>query len=633
MSLLKKLMFIVGADTKKADKKFQGIDNQAKGLATSFKKVGVAIGGAFAVQQIASFGKELIDLYQNQLIAETKISQAIKSTGGSAKLSAQQIKDMASNLQELTGYGDEQILQDVSAQLLTFTNVAGESFRRASALALDLATVIGTDLRSQTIQLGKVLNDPVKNMGALSRAGIQFSKETEKQIKLLASSNQLFKAQTIILDEIEKQYGGQAKAVADSLGGLKQAKADWGDLLEIWGEKLIPVVTEGVRILRTFTEFFSPAEVSKMQKLREENENQLGTFIQLTTQYEILREKTKLTKDEQKLLSDTTKNLNENYGKFLENTNLSTDSLENVKTAFAGARQELEKYMQGRIKQAIVEERLQKIQEIGQKLAESKLNVIRQQAIDERARQTLTFLGSKYETLDQVNEAIRRAGSSEYMKVYLDTLRQQKLALQDEVHAIEEASSDLFDALTKYSPDDPNASGSGGKSGMKIKLLIPKENSVKLKKQLAKIQNDSSNQISKRIANDIQNDLAKVQEYNDALIYSMADTMNEAFGSAWESIFGKANTLLGKFMQNLLSRISNIAFDRLATNIVSTFLPGFGNLFGLFGSPLTAGGGAGTITADRTQKIVIEISGQKFEKAVTKTLPPALNRVQRLRLA
>lgn len=153
-------------------------------------------------------------------------------------------------MQGKTIFGDERILNDATAQLLTFTNIAGENFKRTQAVALDLSTVLDGDLKSASIQLGKALNDLVKNLTALSRAGIQFSKEQTATIKTLAETNRLAEAQSQILDELERQYGGQAAAAAQvGLGPIQQLKNAWGDFLEQIGAAIMPFATKVSRAL------------------------------------------------------------------------------------------------------------------------------------------------------------------------------------------------------------------------------------------------------------------------------------------------------------------------------------------------------------------------------------------------
>lgn len=227
-----------------------GLQSQARKTSSIFQNSFAKItAGALALAGVFRGVQKSVQAAFEQRVAEAKITQAIKSTGQAAGLTTKEIIELSKELQNLTGVGDEIQLQQVFAQLLTFTNIAGDNFRRTSKVALDLATVLEGDLRSASIQLGKALNDPVANLGALSRSGIQFSKEQKKVIKDLAESNRLAEAQALILDELEKQYGGQAKAAADAAGGYKQFNAALGDTVELIGEEIIPVLGPFAKLL------------------------------------------------------------------------------------------------------------------------------------------------------------------------------------------------------------------------------------------------------------------------------------------------------------------------------------------------------------------------------------------------
>jgi hypothetical protein len=167
--------------------------------------------------------------------AEAKLAAVVNATGQAAGFSAAEMIKMAGELQKVTTVGDETIIAG-QAILATFKGIRGEAFERTTAAALDMSEVMGQDLNSTIVQLGKALNDPVANLGALGRAGVQFSDEQTELIKNLAASGQLFEAQAIILDEIESQFGGAATAVRDTYGGaLTAANNAWGDLLESIG--------------------------------------------------------------------------------------------------------------------------------------------------------------------------------------------------------------------------------------------------------------------------------------------------------------------------------------------------------------------------------------------------------------
>ena len=252
------------------DKQFQSSLRKAtrrmKKFGTSMKRTGQTLSRNLTLPLLA-FGAASIAAFDKQAKAIAQVEAGIKSTGGAAGFTSKQLQKMASELQGKTLFGDEVILKDATSQLLTFTNIAGEQFARTQVAALNLATRLDGDLKSASIQLGKALNDPIANLSALSRSGIQFSVEQKKVIKELAETNRLAEAQTIILDELEKQYGGAAEAAAQAgAGGLKQLQNQFGDLMEEIGGLLLPIVIDLGNQFKTLLEGFknlSP-EVKKM---------------------------------------------------------------------------------------------------------------------------------------------------------------------------------------------------------------------------------------------------------------------------------------------------------------------------------------------------------------------------------
>ena len=232
-----------GKGIDKLSKKSSGLKSVFGGAASAFKKIFAVAVIAKAIQGLSSLVKSSVNLADVQLKSEQKIRQSIVSTNNAAKLSFRELTEEASRLQEETLFGDEQILNGVTAQLLTFTNIAGDNFKRTQQVALDLATVLDGDLQSASIQLGKALNDPVANLSALSRSGIQFSAGQKAVIKDLAQTNRLSEAQSVILKELERQYGGQAKAAAEAgAGPLTQYRNALGDLQEQIGKRVLPLI-------------------------------------------------------------------------------------------------------------------------------------------------------------------------------------------------------------------------------------------------------------------------------------------------------------------------------------------------------------------------------------------------------
>lgn len=238
------LLIVIGANSyefKQVTKQVEiGMDDLSRKLTNFGKNMSLAV-----TAPLTAIGAVALRNADIQERAEAKVQQAILQTGGAAKLTFEELTSYASELQGRSIFGDEQILNDVTGKLLTFTNIAGDNFKKAQQAALDMATVLDQDVKGIVTQLGKALNDPVKNLSALSRMGIQFSKEQETVIRKFAETNQLAEAQAIILDTLASRYGGQAEAASKvGLGALKQLKNAWGDFLEQIGSTMMPVVAK-----------------------------------------------------------------------------------------------------------------------------------------------------------------------------------------------------------------------------------------------------------------------------------------------------------------------------------------------------------------------------------------------------
>lgn len=242
------------------------IDGLKKGLKASeralkrtsrkFQELGTSMSTAISLPVAAIIGKS-VQAFDKQAQAIAQVEAGLKSTNGVAGHTIETLKDMASGLQEITTYGDEDILSSVTAQLLTFTNVTNEQFPRAQKAILDLSARLGTDLKSAALQVGKALNEPVLGVTALARSGIQFSESQKKLIKSLVETNRTAEAQSIILKELENQFGGSAEAAAKAgLGPIKQFQNSLGDMMETVGQAVLPGLTDMVKRLHNIFKRF-----------------------------------------------------------------------------------------------------------------------------------------------------------------------------------------------------------------------------------------------------------------------------------------------------------------------------------------------------------------------------------------
>jgi len=167
--------------------------------------------------------------------ATANLNAVLRATGGTVGFTADELSDMADELEQATLFDGEQIKQ-AEAVMLTFRQVQGDTFREAIGLATDLAALMGGDLQGAVLQLGKALEDPVEGISALRRSGISFSESQRDLIKSLVETGDQAQAMRIILDGVAGQIGGVAKEQVTGLtGALNELDDVYGDILKAFG--------------------------------------------------------------------------------------------------------------------------------------------------------------------------------------------------------------------------------------------------------------------------------------------------------------------------------------------------------------------------------------------------------------
>jgi hypothetical protein len=223
-----------------------------KGVGTAVNNIkrlglvaGVAVAGALTGAVVSGI-RSLEDLQRTT--AQT--AAVIASTGGKAGVSARQVREYAESLENVSTV-DDKVIQDGENMLLTFTGIGKDVFPRATKAMLNMAVAMAggnveqVDLKASAIQLGKALNDPVKGMTALRKVGVAFTEDQQKQIKALVKSGDVLGAQTIILKELETEFGNAAKAAGTGPGAAWRRLQGVGeDLSQSLARGLLPVLTK-----------------------------------------------------------------------------------------------------------------------------------------------------------------------------------------------------------------------------------------------------------------------------------------------------------------------------------------------------------------------------------------------------
>ncbi len=231
-----------------------GMVSKAGGMMGSAIKTVAGIAAGVGVAGFLALGKAIFDgvgdaREAQQLLAQT--NAVIESTGSAAGRSATQITDLATALSASAGkslFGDSDV-QAAENLLLTFTNIKGAVFDAATAISVDMAQALGGAPKDQAIALGKALNDPIKGITALSRVGVTFTEEQKATVATMVEMGDVAGAQTIILNELNKEFGGSAAAAAEADGGWAQFKDTMGELAESVGAMLLPLLNELVGML------------------------------------------------------------------------------------------------------------------------------------------------------------------------------------------------------------------------------------------------------------------------------------------------------------------------------------------------------------------------------------------------
>jgi cell wall-associated NlpC family hydrolase len=224
------------------------------------------IGGLFAVLRTGS--REMVE--SQKVTAQTEA--VLKSTGGVANATKKQIEGLADALMRKTGVDDENI-QAGENWLLTFRKVRNEAgrgndiFTQATKTTLDLAAAqaaskgTAIDMATASTLMGKALNDPIRGVTALNRAGVTFTKAQRDQIKALVDSGKTLEAQKLILREVRTQVEGSAEAYGKTLPGrlgiLRESFANLsGELIG----RLAPALTTAATTLTGWINWLATSE-------------------------------------------------------------------------------------------------------------------------------------------------------------------------------------------------------------------------------------------------------------------------------------------------------------------------------------------------------------------------------------
>lgn len=228
---------------------FQSAENSVGGLGQTLGNFGNIVTGInsaielmgkawdFAVDTIKPF----IDAAAESEVVVTKLETVLNSTGGAIELTSEQLQQMATEMQNLSGFSDEAELSAMT-MLMRFENL-NDIFPAALQITNDLARALGMDLTTAAQTVGKALDDPEAGIGRLNTAFKLFNATEMENIKTMAAHGDVAGAQAIIMERLMEKVGGAAEAYGKTFSGsLDVAREKLDNVREIIGGAMLPIL-------------------------------------------------------------------------------------------------------------------------------------------------------------------------------------------------------------------------------------------------------------------------------------------------------------------------------------------------------------------------------------------------------
>lgn len=199
---------------------------------------GLAKIAAAGFAAVVAGGTAAVAAYREQELASNQLKQAMINQGVFSVELQEKYEAQATALQKVTTFGDEAIIS-AQAQIQSYIGQQ-EVTEDLTKAVLDFSQAQGIDLKSAADLVGKSIGSTTN---ALGRYGIQIDSSATSAEKL-----------TQVTQALNNRFGGQAEAAAKGLGSLIQLKNAMGDIFEVAGQSLAPIITLVAKELTSLAE-------------------------------------------------------------------------------------------------------------------------------------------------------------------------------------------------------------------------------------------------------------------------------------------------------------------------------------------------------------------------------------------
>lgn len=244
---------------KSVEKATLSVSRSVNGIGATIVKVNQAVqlfGGI--IRGVSSAVGSFIDAAARQEDAVNNLNAALATSGEFSEGASQELQDFASALQQVTRFGDEAILEQLS--LAKSFGATNEQAKQVTQASIELAAATGKSLTEANRQVAKTLGGFAGELGEVNPA-----------IKALTSEQlRAGEAARVLLE----QFGGTAQAQLNTFSGaVAQLSNTFGDFQETIGQFITqnPIVIALIREINK--------AIKDLDNSIKENEQSIVSFI------------------------------------------------------------------------------------------------------------------------------------------------------------------------------------------------------------------------------------------------------------------------------------------------------------------------------------------------------------------
>ncbi|MGD9539094.1 MAG: phage tail length tape measure family protein [Alphaproteobacteria bacterium] len=243
------------------------------GLLSSIGTAGLAAAAGIGVV-VGVMGSAIREAAQSER-EMLRVEATIRATGRAAGVFGDEIEAFATKMSRSTLATQSDVMAAASA-LLTYKTVGRDAFFTVIGLAQDMVEIFGGSLLGSVQQIGRALDDPVKGLDALAKAGFTFTDAQREMLRSMMETGRQAEAQKLILEELEGQLAGTGEAAAGGLAGaIHRATEAWRNFLGALGEgdvgqAIIRTLNRGTNNIDAWTEWLKLSPSERQQRLLEQ---------------------------------------------------------------------------------------------------------------------------------------------------------------------------------------------------------------------------------------------------------------------------------------------------------------------------------------------------------------------------